>query len=117
MQGQLESQFMREVEESFPEGLLLEQLRTCIKSLSTVADTLNNALKRSTENLSNQILPRIRTIVNDCVGQESTGTAAVSGVKVGVGISSNVSAVKMNYDLDEEAYELSQAGDGYLSKM
>jgi len=114
---QLESQFMREVEESFPEGLLLEQLRTCIKSLSTVADTLNNALKRSTENLSNQILPRIRTIVNDSVGQESTGTAAVSGVKVGVGISSNVSAVKMNYDLDEEAYELSQAGDGYLSKM
>ena len=38
-------------------------------------------------------------------------------MKVGVGISSNVSAVKMNYDLDEEAYELSQASDGYLSKM
>ena len=90
----------------------------CIKSIGLIADELDAASKQSIEGLSQQILPRVRAIVNDAVGQENTGAAAMGGVTVGVMSNSNTaSSVRMNYDLDDEAYELSQAGDGYLSRM
>ena len=115
---QLETQFQNEVDNGFPAGDLTEQLEMCIKSLGSIADELDAASKQSIYVLSQQILPRVRAIVNDAVGQENTGAAAMGGVTVGVMSTSNVaSSVRMNYDLDDEAYELSQAGDGYLARM
>ena len=114
---QLESQFMSEIEGSFPEGDLTEQLLTCITGLGSISKDLDSSLKRSIENLSNLILPRVRAIVNEAVGHETTGTSSVGGVTVGVISSTSIATVRMNYDLDEDGYELSQAGDGYLSRM
>ena len=110
--NQLKSQFLNEIEDSFPDDELRDQLRTCISSLDTISKDLDSTIKRSITHLSNQILPRVRTIVNEVVGQESTTSSSV-----GVMSATTATKVKMNYDLDEDGYELSQAGDGYLQRM
>jgi len=113
----LENQFLEEIDSTFPPGNMTEQLRMCVKSLTPVHESFQNASKRCIEQLVIQILPRVRSITNDAVGQEGTATTSFMKTSVIGRDAGNASTVKMNYDLDDEAYELSQISEGYMNKM
>jgi hypothetical protein len=56
------------------------------------------------------VIPRVRSIVYECVGQEnSTGASFMSG---GTTVASTV---KMNYRLNDSDYETAQMSEGYDS--
>lgn len=109
----LEEKLVSEMESTFPPGKRsTEQLQKCIKELSTVTDAYRSASQDAAENLVAIIMPRVRSIVSECVGQDAApGTSFMtSGTSV-------VSTVRMNYNLDDEAYEMAQISEGYMARL
>lgn len=109
----LEEKLLDEMQSTFPPGKrATEQLQQCIKELSTVTDAFRTASQDAAEHLVAIIMPRVRSIVSECVGQDAApGTSFMtSGTSV-------VSAVRLNYDLDDEAYELAQISEGYMTRL
>mmetsp|Transcript_36522 Transcript_36522/g.53563 ORF Transcript_36522/g.53563 Transcript_36522/m.53563 type:complete len:1051 (-) Transcript_36522:63-3215(-) len=123
----LEMQFLNEIEGSFPpSNAMTEQLHMCVKGLDPIISVFKESSDTAIDSLLTQILPRVRSIVNDAVGQESAATTAFMGATSGVGsviggaasgVVGVTSSIKMNYDLTEQDYELSQAGETYMDKM
>jgi len=111
----LEAQFFQEIQTSYPEDCTMtEQLRTCIKLLTPVMEHFKNAAIRNMEqNLGPQILPKVRNLTNESVGLDASTSGATSFMST----SAPVAQVKMNYNLDEEAFELAQVTEGYMSRL
>jgi hypothetical protein len=117
----LEAHFLKEIDAGYPKGHETEQLRMCIKGLSAVVDSFSQASDRSIERLVSTLLPRVRQIVNDAVGQEGGSTATTAsnflGSPVLSGGTAAVASTHLNYDLDDEAFELTQISEGYMGVM
>jgi len=102
-----------------------EQLNMCIKSLANTMEAYQSSSNSAMDQLISVVMSRVRSIVNECVGQESAASSGFSnvmgGVGVGVGVGGGTAAavnvVKMNYELDDAAFELAQLSEGYLSKL
>eukprot|EP01083_Nonionella_stella_P274320 931038_1 len=102
-----------------------EQLNMCIKSLANTMEAYQSSSNSAMDQLISVVMSRVRSIVNECVGQESAASSGFSnvmgGVGVGVGVGGGtataVNVVKMNYELDDAAFELAQLSEGYLSKL
>lgn len=108
----LEGKLIQEMESTFPSGKKTFQLRQCITSLSTVMEVYQNSSKEAAEQLIAIVVPRVRSIVNECAGQESsTSTSFMTG---GTAVATTV---QMNYHLDDEAYELAQISEGYMTRL
>jgi len=108
----LEEKLIQEMESSFPPGKKTDQLRHCIRSLSSVMESYQMSSKEAAEHLIAMVIPRVRSIVNECVGQEtSTGASFMTG---GTTVASTV---KMNYHLDDSGYEMAQISEGYMTRQ
>ena len=100
-----------------------EQLRMCVKSFSPVAETFTLASDQAVESLISVLKPRIRAIVTDAVGSDHgapQGTSGFSSVIGGGAItttSNDRHAVRMNYDLNEDAYQLLEVSESYVSRL
>lgn len=117
----LETQFLTEIQTSYPPNdPNTEQLRTCIKQLGPVIESYKTASIRNMEQFGTIILPKVRAIVNEAVGLDagSAGSGFMGAVVGGSGVTSTpVSQIRMNYDLDDEGYELAQVTEGYMSRL
>jgi len=112
----LEQQFLDEIDTSYPpDNTMTEQLRMCIKSLSPVTESFKVASNRSIESLVNHILAKVRNIVNDAVGQDATGTSFMSSSVMGG--TATAPTIRMNYNLDDDAYEMAQVSEGYMGRL
>ena len=113
---ELESILSQAVDKGFPPNTHdTEQLRMCVKSLSPVAEVFKMASNNAVDSLVSVLKPRIRAIVSDAVGGDGTGTAGFS--VMGTGKVADRHAVRMNYDLDEEAFQLLEVSEGYISRL
>jgi cell fate (sporulation/competence/biofilm development) regulator YlbF (YheA/YmcA/DUF963 family) len=111
--NRLERRLLDEMKSTFPANKKeTEQLHVCIKSLSGVKDTLFSASNEAMDHLVSTIMPRVRSIVNESVGQDNASTA---GFMSGGTVQSNT--VRMNYHLDDDAYEMAQLSEGYMSRL
>lgn len=93
-----------------------EQLRMCVKGLAPVAELFQMSANAAVESLVSVMKPRIRAIVTDAVGDGSGGGAAGFAVMGGANAADR-HAVRMNYNLDDEAYELLEVSEGYISRL
>lgn len=109
----LERKLIEEMGSTFPPNRQeTDQLKACITSLSGVMESYQNASKEASDHLTAILMPRIRSIVNECVGQDSaTSTSFMTTGTV------TTTSVKMNYNLDDAAYELAQISEGYMSRL
>lgn len=118
----LEGNFLKEIDAGYPRGHGTEQLRMCIKGLGGVVESFTQASSRSVEELISTVLPLVRQIANDAVGQEVPSTSAASNflgspvLQVGGNATAGTSTV-LDYDLDDAAFELSQISEGYIGRM
>lgn len=104
------------VNRGFPAGTHeTEQLRMCVKSFAPVAELFQLTSNNAIESLVSVLKPRIRAIVTDSVGGDASGTAAFS--VMGGSKTTDRHAVRMNYDLNEEAYQLLEVSEGYISRL
>ena len=98
-----------------------EQLQMCVKSLSTVTDSFKMASDATVESFVAVLRPRIRSIVGEAIGGEggtSSAASAFMGSSVmGGGKTGEKITVRMNYNLDENAYNLQQLGEGYVARL
>ena len=103
-----------------------EQLHVCVLSLGTVTESFTLASDHAVESLLSELKPRIRAIVTDAVGSDhgaGQGVTAASGFSsvIGAGgISKNSNdrhAVRMNYELDEDAYKMLEVSESYVSRL
>ena len=122
---QLMTTLMEAIARGFPKNShSTEQLELCVKGLSVVQDQFKGAVDSSVESLESIMKPRIRSIVGEAVGSESSAAFMVSPV---MGQHSNQSgatggaaggpSTRMNYDLDEEAYNFLQLGEGFMAHL
>ena len=116
----LEGNFLKEIDAGYPRGHDTEQLRMCIKGLGGVVESFSQASERATERLVSTILPRVRQIVNDAVGQEGGSTSAAAtfmGSPVLTGGAAAVSSTHLDYNLDDRGFELAQISEGYIGRL
>lgn len=107
----------RQVETGFPPNAHeTEQLLLCVASLGPVVHSLESSSKAAAESLASILKPRIRAIVTDAVGGDNHGPGT-TGFSLGGAKSSDRHMVRMNYELDEEAYQLLEVSEGYLSRV
>ena len=112
---ELEKILLEGVEKGFPPNTHeTEQLRMCVKSFSPVAEIFKMASNNAIESLVSVLKSRIRAIVTDAVG-DGTGPAAFN--VMGGGKTADRHTVRMNYELDEEAYQLLEVSEGYISRL
>lgn len=114
---QLEALLSKAIDKGFPPDTQeTENLRMCVKSLGPVAENFRIASNSTIESLESVLKPRIRSIVGDAVGSDSSTFMAASTV-MGGGKSSDREMVRMNYYLDEETYNLMQLSEGYVARL
>jgi hypothetical protein len=92
-----------------------EQLQMCVKSLSTVTDSFRMASDATVESLVSVLRPRIRSIVGEAIGGEGGASAAMGSAFMGS--SAEKVAMRMNYNLDENAYNLQQLSEGFVARL
>lgn len=115
--AELESILKDQVAKGFPPNTHeTEQLQMCVSSLGPVAQVMELASKNAVESLVSVLKPRIRAIVTDAVGGDQLGTGAAA-FALGGTKSTDRHMVRMNYDLDEEAYQLLEVSEGYISRL
>ncbi len=116
----LEENFLREIDAGYPRGHDTEQLRMCVKGLGGVVESFTHASAQSIEELISTLWPHVKQIVNDCVGQESSSTIAATnflGSPVLTGGATTSVKSALDYNLDDEAFELSQISEGYIGRL
>ncbi|KAG7369897.1 COG4 transport protein [Nitzschia inconspicua] len=100
-----------------------EQLKMCVKSFGPVSEAFKMAADQSVESLVSVLKPRIRAIVTDAVGGDHVGSHAAAGFSSVIGgggiakASADRHAVRMNYDLNEEAHQLLEVSESYISRL
>jgi hypothetical protein len=114
--GQLEALLLNTVETGFAPGPLTEQLQMCVKALRTVAEGYHIASNSTIESLESVLKPRIRSIVGEAVGTEGVGGFMMGSMGTGKGADRGA-MVRMNYDLDDDMYNLMQLSEGYISRL
>jgi conserved oligomeric Golgi complex subunit 4 len=115
---QLESVLNKSIEKGFSANTHeTEHLRMCVKSLGPVADAFKLASNSTIESLESLLKPRVRSIVGDAVGSDSSTFMGATSSVMGGGKSGDREMIRMNYDLDEEAYNLLQLSEGYVSRL
>lgn len=115
--AELETILKNQVAKGFPPNTHeTEQLQMCVTSLSPVAQVFEVSSKNAVESLVGVMKPRIRAIVTDAVGGDQVGAAGFTSVMGGTKAADR-HMVRMNYDLDEEAYHLLEVSEGYISRL
>jgi len=120
---ELERLLIKSVDTGFVAGTPeTEQLRTCVRSLGPVAETFALASDQTVESLLSVLKSRIRAIVTDAVGSDHGSTHAQAGgfsLKVAATSSDRFHhhSVRMNYELDEDAYQLLEVSQSYVSRL
>ncbi|GKY97020.1 hypothetical protein MPSEU_000660800 [Mayamaea pseudoterrestris] len=109
---QLESILMTTVDKGFSSDQHTEQLRMCVRSLQTVSDGFKVAADASIESLESVLKSRIRSIVGEAVGAEG-GVGTFMG-SMGAGKATDRITARMNYNLDDDMYNLMQLSEGYM---
>jgi hypothetical protein len=112
----LEKILSQAVERGFPPNTHdTEQLLMCVKSLSPVTEVFKMASNNAMDSLVSVLKPRIRAIVSDAVGADGSSAAGFS--VMGTGKATDRHTVRMNYNLNEEAYQLLEVSEGYISRL
>ena len=115
--AELEAILKGYVERGFPQNTHeTEQLQMCVSSLTPVAQVLELTSKTAIESLVSVLKPRIRAIVSDAVGGDNH-ISGPAGFSLGTTKASDRHMVRMNYELDEEAYQLLEVSEGYISRL
>ena len=115
--AELEAILKGYVERGFPPNTHeTEQLQMCVSSLTPVAQVLELTSKTAIESLVSVLKPRIRAIVSDAVGGDNH-ISGPAGFSLGTTKASDRHMVRMNYELDEEAYQLLEVSEGYISRL
>jgi hypothetical protein len=113
----LERLLMEAIEKGYPPHDA-EQLRMCVKSLGPVADSFLAASDGAVDSLLSVLTTRVRSIVNDAVGSEgSAASASFMGSSVMGSHAIPQMTVRMNYNLDDDAYQLLQLSEGFMARM
>lgn len=113
----LEDKLNSEVQSSFPSSRPeTEHLQLCIKSLDTVIESLKSSSDSAVDHLVDILMPPVRSMVNEFIRQEAGGAAGYTNV-LSAGVTSTMQNVKMNYNLDEKAFEMSQIGESYMTLL
>lgn len=116
----LEGNFLKEIDSGYPRGHDTEQLRMCVKGLKGVVDSFTQASGRSMEQLISTLLPQVRQIVGDAVGQDGGGTSATASNFLGSPVlagGTTIAPTVLNYEIDDGAFELSQISEGFVVRM
>ena len=112
---QLEGMLADSIDKGFPPNTHdTEQLRMCVKSLAPVSEGFQLASNAAIDSLVTVLKSRLRSIVGEVVGPEG-GATFMGGMGGGKGGDRVV--VKMNYDLDDEAYQMLQLSEGYIGRL
>ncbi len=124
---ELQRLLTKNVEQGFPPNASeTEQLRVCVLSLGSVTESFSLASDQSLDSLLSELKPRIRASVTDAVGTDhgaTHGVGAASGFSSVIGgggitkASTDRHAVRMNYELDDDAYKMLEVSQSYVSRL
>ena len=124
---ELQRLLTKNVDQGFPPNTPeTEQLRVCVNSFGSVTESFSLASDQALESLLSELKPRIRAIVTDAVGSDhgaAHGVGAASGFSSVIGgggitkASTDRHAVRMNYELDDDAYKMLEVSQSYVSRL
>lgn len=101
------------IEQGFPPSPESEQLKSCVKNLTPIQESYQAAATGAIESLVDILKPKVRSLVNDAVGSDSTVGASFMTTSVG----KDNATVRMNYNLDDAAYKMAQLSEGHMARL
>jgi conserved oligomeric Golgi complex subunit 4 len=110
---EVEKILLTSIEQGFPPSTEAEQLKACVKNLGPIQEKYKISADETIENLLELLKPRVRSLVTDAVGSDSTAGASFMTTSVG----KTPGTVRMNYKLDDAAFKLAQISEGYMSRL
>eukprot|EP00546_Thalassionema_frauenfeldii_P017496 CAMPEP_0178894582 /NCGR_PEP_ID=MMETSP0786-20121207/97_1 /TAXON_ID=186022 /ORGANISM="Thalassionema frauenfeldii, Strain CCMP 1798" /LENGTH=524 /DNA_ID=CAMNT_0020564689 /DNA_START=167 /DNA_END=1739 /DNA_ORIENTATION=+ len=110
---ELEKVLLASIAEGFPQTAEADQLKACVKNLSPVKESYENAAVAAVDGLVDVLKARVRSLVSDAVGSDSSTGASFMASSVG----KDRTTERMNYNLDDEAFKLSQISEGYMTRL
>jgi hypothetical protein len=110
---ELEKLLLGNIEQGFPPSVESEQLKACVRNLVPIEEYYKTSASDAIENLVDILRPRVRSLVGDSVGSDSSSGASFMTSSVG----KHPTTVRMNYNLDDAAYKLSQISEGYMARL
>jgi len=110
---ELEKILLASITEGFQQTAEADQLRACVKNLSPVKESYKNAAIDAVDGLVDILKPRVRSLVSDSVGSEASTGASFMASSVG----KDRATLRMNYNLDDEAFKLSQISESYMTRL
>jgi hypothetical protein len=109
----LEKMLLSNIEHGFRQSSEAEQLKACVRNLSPIQEYYKIAATDTVENLVDVLRHRVRSLVGDSVGSDSATGASFMTSSVG----KDRNTVRMNYNLNDAAFKLSQIGEGYMARL
>jgi len=111
--AELEQMLLVNIDQGFPPSAESEQLKACVKNLTPIQESYQGAATDAIENLVGILKPKVRSLVNDAVGSDSSaGSSFMTST-----VSKDRTTVRMNYNLDDAAYEMAQLSEGYMTRL
>jgi len=111
--AELEKMLTTSISEGFPQSVEADQLKACVKNLSPIQESYKMAAIGAVDNLVDILKPRVRSLVSDSVGSEASTGASFMTSSVG----KDRSTVRMNYNLDDAAFKLSEMSEGFMARL
>eukprot|EP00540_Astrosyne_radiata_P023044 CAMPEP_0116823062 /NCGR_PEP_ID=MMETSP0418-20121206/628_1 /TAXON_ID=1158023 /ORGANISM="Astrosyne radiata, Strain 13vi08-1A" /LENGTH=344 /DNA_ID=CAMNT_0004451271 /DNA_START=224 /DNA_END=1258 /DNA_ORIENTATION=+ len=110
--AELEKVLLTSIDQGFPPSPEAEQLKVCVRNLTPINESFLSASDSAVENLVGTLKPRVRSLVADAVGSESsTSTSFMTSA------SKDRTTVRMNYDLNDADFKLLQLSEGYMARL
>lgn len=109
---ELEKVLLASIAEGFPQTAEADQLKACVKNLAPVKESYENAAVAAVDGLVDVLKARVRSLVSDAVGSDSTGASFMAS-----SVGKDRTTERMNYNLDDEAFKLSQISESYMTRL
>ena len=111
--AELEKMLLSNVTQGF-QPAQAEQLAMCVKAFHPMQESFTAASNGSIEALVTSLRSRVRSIVTDAVGSDSVSSTSFM---TSTALSKDRHQVRMNYKLDDAAYQLLQLSEGYMARL
>jgi hypothetical protein len=95
-----------------------EQLLLCVRSLSVVTDGFRSASDAAVASFEGMLKPRIRSMLGES-SADGSSTSSASTAFIGSSVMKMGERVlsRMNYNLNDEKYNLLQLSEGYMTRL
>jgi hypothetical protein len=115
--AQLEAVLTETISSGFAQDHATEQLLLCVRSVSSVTDSFRVACNAVMDSFEGMLKPRIRSMLGESMDGSTSASASATFMSSSVIKTGERVLSRMNYNLNDEKYNILQLSEGYVTRL